>query len=739
MTTTPGWNREESGNTPTSLPPAQPAQLSDYDETQPSMRRNASELSHSTRETSNQEAPLAKTLLNNNSADDNLVGTIFAGRYEVLELLGRGGMGAVYKTRNRINRNLRALKMMHAHLVADPQVFRRFQQEATAAARINHPNAITIIDMGMAEDGRPYLIMDYLDGMSLSQLLKYKRKLRIKEAVRIFLQMCGALAEAHSHGVIHRDIKPSNVMLLDGPDGEYIVKVVDFGIAKVFPQEGDPTMKDTTTGELFGSPPYMSPEQCLGKRLDYRSDIYSMGCLMYEVLTGSPPLIGQNALGTMYRQINEMPTPLSDLEDDVRLIQRLDEIISKTLQKNPDNRYQTIIELQGDLASASEYSAKKIQAFSAAGLQLQTIQRAIWNSMGSAKKTVLVVLLVCLLLCGGGVAVLAPYLISFDPTEAERRIAWQQLPSQLLGDWLKTRVMLQLFLDDTRSSKEEKRKIFEKVFVAVMRSDNSNKLAMLAEFLMRDLVMANEFADEKSTEDVDANRALEHFTTVLLYAAGMKEGVLPPKIADPKNPDALKNDPNPAHEMILVAAEKLNAYLDRNKIKAPFISGCLDAVVGFQVRKLHLDAVNKDAKFANAIAQWEQAEIPSRMAECAAPLMSSIGDYFAEAKNFPLAIRAYALAEKTWGAVGARGLNNAGVAADRLGRLHMQAEQRKVAISDFDRSFHDFTQGAGTETLDCARVLFDKAEAQWADGEYRAAIGTHSNAMRIWSQKKTNK
>jgi serine/threonine protein kinase len=751
MTTTPGWKREESGNTPLRLPPAQPGQLSDFDETQASMRQNAAGPPPPPRDTHSPETPLARTLLNSNSADDSLVGTIFAGRYEVLEMLGRGGMGAVYKARNRINKNLRALKLMHAHLVADPQVFRRFQQEATAAARINHPNAITIIDMGMAEDGRPYLIMDYLDGMSLSQLLKYKRKLRIKEAVRIFLQMCGALAEAHSHGVIHRDIKPSNVMLLDGPDGEYIVKVVDFGIAKVFPQEGDPTMKDTTTGELFGSPPYMSPEQCLGKRLDYRSDIYSMGCLMYEVLTGAPPLVGQNALGTMYRQINEMPTPLSDIEDDVRLIQRLDEIISKTLQKNPDARYQTIQELQADLESAGEYSAKKIQAFSVVGLQLQTMQRALWNSMGSGKKTVLVVLLSCLVLCVAGVALVAPYLLSFDPTKDERKIAWQPLPTVHSQS---SNYLSLIRHEGVSVTDNQGRQNLLDVVTNVMRSDNPEKFKELKDVISQLIAGTMEFVEadpesntkasvepspgantessadprrqpnsgsnEKSNVEssTETRKSLEAINTVLLYMAGLKEAKFT----------------GSAHEGLLVTAQKLRAFIDAKKIQAPFVSSCLDAVVGLQALKTKDTSVNVDEQFAKAVNGWDKVVIPQSSAEIVAPLMSSIGDYYAEQGSYPMAMKTFAIAQKTWDLAGARGHNNAGIAWDRLGRMQMLANKKADAIVSFRQACRTLSGAAG-DTLDCARVLFDQADAEWASQDCNW-ITTKMAAMEQWSLKK---
>ncbi|MBK9201885.1 MAG: serine/threonine protein kinase [Candidatus Obscuribacter sp.] len=233
---------------------------------------------------------------------DNLI----AGNYRLLERIGEGGMSVVYRAvHQHLGREV-AIKILHPHLVTNKSSLDRFKQEAKAVSQLHHKSVVTIHDFGLTEDNRPYLVMDLLVGKSLSELIKAKGRIEQEQALPIFLQIAEALAYTHNAGIIHRDLKPSNVLILP-PDQ---VRIVDFGIAKLQTQEGGDTAALTQTGEVFGSPLYMSPEQCKGERLDSRSDIYSMGCLMYEVLTGKPPVNGSNMLEILYRHMNELPKPM---------------------------------------------------------------------------------------------------------------------------------------------------------------------------------------------------------------------------------------------------------------------------------------------------------------------------------------------------------------------------------------------------------------------------------------------
>jgi serine/threonine-protein kinase len=232
------------------------------------------------------------------------VGSIIQNRYEVEEPIGRGGMSSVYRARDMASGEKVAFKVMHAHLLDNPANVRRFRREAQAANKVRHPHAVKIFDVGVTPNGSPYIIMDYLNGPSLSDVIEKEGKLPVERCLKIFIQACEGMSHVHELGVLHRDLKPSNIVLVKEGDDEDYVKVVDFGIAKVLAEEARSTLSKTPTGHALGSPPYISPEQCRGIVVDKRADVYSMGCLMYEALTGRVPLEGETIVETMYKQVH---------------------------------------------------------------------------------------------------------------------------------------------------------------------------------------------------------------------------------------------------------------------------------------------------------------------------------------------------------------------------------------------------------------------------------------------------
>jgi serine/threonine protein kinase len=288
---------------------------------------------------------------------NSLIGQTLDNQYEILSVIGQGGMSVVYKARHVMLRKIVAIKTLLPHLVLHPLSLQRFQQEAQAASNIVHTNVVTIYNFGITPEGQPYLVMDYLEGISLQELILEHGHLAIVRAVNIFTQVANALGLAHEKGVVHRDLKPSNIILIEQGDNKDIVQIVDFGIAKLLPQEGAEAMALTQTGEVFGSPLYMSPEQAKGEKLDSRSDIYSMGCLMYETLCGKLPHNGENALEVLYKHINDVPHAMSFGE--IKIPHALEAIVFKALAKSPELRYQNMLELEEDLESfqkAQQYS-----------------------------------------------------------------------------------------------------------------------------------------------------------------------------------------------------------------------------------------------------------------------------------------------------------------------------------------------------------------------------------------------
>jgi len=277
--------------------------------------------------------------IRHDGAPEDLVGHTLSDRYVLLELIGQGGMSAVYKSKDvKLNKFL-AVKILLPHLMTNTLSLQRFQVEAQAASSLSHPNLIVTHDFGITADGRPYLVMELLDGQSLSDLLKDEKRLSIDRAVPIFIQICDALSHAHGKGVLHRDLKPSNVMISTTGNGVDFVRLLDFGIAKVLPAEGAESMGLTQTGEVFGSPNYMSPEQCQGMRVDARADVYSMGCLMYEILAGRPPLVGDNIMDTLLKQMNDPPPGFRSIDPNLDIPHQLELMIFKALAKGPNDRY----------------------------------------------------------------------------------------------------------------------------------------------------------------------------------------------------------------------------------------------------------------------------------------------------------------------------------------------------------------------------------------------------------------
>lgn len=275
-------------------------------------------------------------------------GTIFVERYQIVNTLGRGSTGTIYKAMHLFLNRFVALKVLHPQLIAEPESVARFKREAQAISTLSHPNIISIYDFGIsAQGGTPYLVMDFSEGMTLSEYVKGLGRLTPKEAVPIFLQACDALAHAHEHGIIHRDVKPGNILLVKDTDGTQTLKLVDFGIAKM--PLGGQSLQVTQNGDVLGSPLYMSPEQCMGSTLDTRTDIFSLGCVMHVALTGNDPFIGDNVLDTMYKRTVEDAKSILKTYPHIALPQALDAIVLKALARHAQNRYQTMVELKADL------------------------------------------------------------------------------------------------------------------------------------------------------------------------------------------------------------------------------------------------------------------------------------------------------------------------------------------------------------------------------------------------------
>lgn len=279
--------------------------------------------------------------------ESNPLGQGLSERFQLLSVIGSGGMSVIYKAQHLCLNKVMAIKMLHGYLMNEDSMV-RFQQEAWAATKLDHANIIRVHDFGISEHGQPYMVMDYLEGKTLEEILREQKCLHYQQSLPIFLQICAAMGHAHKAGVLHRDLKPSNIMVM-GCAEELMVKVVDFGIAKLM----DSPSNLTRTGDFMGSPPYASPEQCCGKPMDVRSDVYSIGCIMYEALTGLQAAPGNSILEILHRQINEEPVSIKVARPDLHLPNSLAAVVARSLAKDPKARYQTVEALRKDLQKVS--------------------------------------------------------------------------------------------------------------------------------------------------------------------------------------------------------------------------------------------------------------------------------------------------------------------------------------------------------------------------------------------------
>ena len=271
-------------------------------------------------------------------------------RYELGEPLGRGGMAEVLEGRDlRLGRRV-AVKILRPDLAKDPAFQSRFRREAQSAASLNHPNIVAVYDTGediLGDESAsvvvPYIVMEYVDGQTLRQLLASGRRLLPERALEITAGVLAALDYSHRHGIVHRDIKPANVMLTRTGD----VKVMDFGIARAL---ADASATMTAASAVMGTAQYLSPEQARGEVVDARSDLYSTGCLLYELLTGRPPFTGDSPVSVAYQHVSENPLPPSQVDPAVP--PALDALVMKSLAKSPDDRYQTAADFRSDVERA---------------------------------------------------------------------------------------------------------------------------------------------------------------------------------------------------------------------------------------------------------------------------------------------------------------------------------------------------------------------------------------------------
>jgi serine/threonine protein kinase len=291
------------------------------------------------------KCPTDGTLLLPQARHDPLLGTKI-GNYLIVEELGQGSSGHVYIGKNIETGLVAAVKVLKCTFTSDPAAVKRFQQEAQALIALDHPDIPAVYDFGLLPDARPFIVMEYVKGRTLMEILKTDGKLDQDSAIKLFIDIAGALETAHGKGILHRDIKPGNIMIDDNGNA----KILDFGLAKFSNVDTSSTV--TRTGAVHGTPAYMSPEQCQGKDIDARSDVYSLGCLMYECVSGQRVFGSLNAFNCMHDHVFTAPQPVSDLQQSISL--HLDSLILNCLEKEPKDRLQSMSAVRQSLLNLKD-------------------------------------------------------------------------------------------------------------------------------------------------------------------------------------------------------------------------------------------------------------------------------------------------------------------------------------------------------------------------------------------------
>ncbi len=280
------------------------------------------------------------------------------GKYRIIQKLGEGGMGGVYRAEHLLMNRSIALKVLHSNLLDNEDSRKRFLHEARIASRISHPHAVTIFDFGL--DGEmPYIAMEFISGRTLKHVIAEEGRLSLDRICGILGQVADALSHAHQLGIVHRDLKPDNIMVSKREEHGEWVNVLDFGIAKLIQQGENVYTLMTQAGMFFGTPQYMAPE-ATGKQFDARSDIYSLGIILYEMISGEVPFKAPSLVQVLMKQLTEQPVPLRKFKPELKLARAVDSVVMRTLEKDPSKRYQSLPELVRDFQRAAQFTREGV-------------------------------------------------------------------------------------------------------------------------------------------------------------------------------------------------------------------------------------------------------------------------------------------------------------------------------------------------------------------------------------------
>lgn len=678
-------------------------------------------------------------------------------------LLGQGGMGYVYTARN--GAQIGALKIMSFGTATDRKQVERFDKETRAIKKIDHINVIKILFRGVAaEDGRAFFVMPVLKGQTLSELLRTRNDLPLLEKLDILIDICSGLAAAHEAGIVHRDLKPSNIMVLPWttadeeirglappypsidekrlPEKMHKIVLVDFGIAKILPRGDVDTQISTTTGDIFGTPLYMSPEQCLGEqaKINEKSDIYAMGCLMYEVLAGKPAFLGKQHIDTMNWHMGTERPPLESVPGArSSTIQQLNPIVGKAFKRHPEERWQSIAQLRTELLNVkaslvkdylqepqAKAFGKSLTAAQDAKSDLAIFGRRIGKKVFEfAKKNVVAISAVMVI--GTLAYSIGPDLMTNDPGLKMSDIAWERVspPPLRSADQFKSREKQLSFAYATElSSGPASPELFTTVkdmAELYYENDNYQKAASLYGSALKIGKELEQKGIETQAQDMAAISLPAAFS---FYRLGDYDSAFS------------------TCELGLNYAKLGNARAGKPVFFRGILAGSYGILIEDKRKGEKAIEVGKRLAHANAtvfMALLKQDGPKTEESYDIGLLTSDVGDYYARNHEPELAAACYHYALSAWAAVDERGKYNEAVANARLGLLAKQKGDLKGATELLDKAV-SMLAATGTKYDSVrARTMFCLADtySQMQDlQDYSKGFFMRNAAAKLWREKR---
>ncbi len=625
------------------------------------------------------------------------IGMVLLDRYELIEFLGKGGMSTVFKARHVLTQRIIACKIMHQILVSNAESIIRFQQEATSASRIHHPNVIGVHDLGETPDGLPFLIMDFLRGESLATVLHQSGTFCVERFLNIFIQATSALSAAHEKGVVHRDLKPANIMLSRQSDGSDFVTIVDFGIAKVL-KDDEESFKLTRPGAIFGSPLYMSPEQCSGSIPDNRADIYSLGCMMYECLSGRPPFQSDSMLETMQKHMFAAPPEMPRINAAPHIAKKISHAVLKCLRKEPENRYQKVDDLLAELKS----------------IQAQQNQLGTYGRLVAPLATLLAIVIVA-----SGIFLWPAYGPMPDPAQWERNLQYEWPGGSVFSTLINSDSNTPMNYDaydwycrkDNVTSDDPRGQLKKTQRLANFYQQVGKFEAALANYNGALMIMAD--------DRLQLQGSIEESDTLLATAECLME-LGNYKLAEEQTQKSLR-----------IRADLGYGGGDYQSIRAAYILGHACKEQGpsrYEEAKRTFQPLVDLVKRSSSRGELDRGH-PERVAL----EICDVAELYSLMHDYPGACDLYSRALTVLDLPALKGNHyNVGAIRNQLGLVKMDQGEYAVAQYDFEKSIEELQQVRDLNSVSIAKVRFNLSDAMWKQGKWWDALETRARARQVW-------